>query len=422
MKTVKSYLNSVSLIALFFISGCSEEYITPQNTNSVKITVSGIATNYANQAVPNVRVKIGNDSVLSSSNGNFTFTNVTPPYDLQITEDVMFISRYYSGLTAENLRIPDIGYIDDSLGCQINISFPAEILTSGVSGKMIFTDGEYVNAYDLLNQNLPLKVWLTDKSPVTGRIIVITYKKDALGKIVSYENFGQSTPMEVINGGKYNYNFSADELSLNPGEETVSGSIILQPGYSAFRNFYITFSDKLTPNFQVRTQFEFIVENNFSLKIPTGLPVQFSSMIGCSSYIGQQQQTFTDLFKLPPMQTGIVLETKSEPQLLTPEDNAVNIDTSSLFSFTPGAGTGIYRILLLISSYEVLVVYTPSNSFYLSDFKGLFKDGLPANTIIAWAVEKIGFANSINEYFTTFTDRPEYFKNYSALKRFTTAN
>ena len=70
---------------------------------------------------------------------------------------------------------------------------------------------------------------------------------------------------------------------------------------------------------------------------------------------------------------------------------------------------------------KVYTVYSGSNSFYIYELKGIFPEGLPANTEFKWWVEKIGTNSSVNDYLTTYNSRPENFRTNSLQSIFTTA-
>ena len=416
-KKIISVILPVFAIYIFF-SGCSDDQNVVSTTS--EITVSGTVINLVNQSVPNVKVEIEGQSVMTSSDGVFSVSNVSKPYNLVVNDDLHNSSKLFYGLSSARVKIPGVESIDDSLQCEIAYTIPPEIFTSGVTGKIIFTDGKYVNTYDNLSPGFLLRVWLQDYSPVTGNLIVITYKKDGSGNIVSYENFGMSAPIQVSNGGVYSYNFSLAELSLNPGEKTLSGTINVQPGFTGEYNFYsLTFSDKRTPGYAALLMFESIEGNSFNIVTPTGLPIQFTNLLYTNYYGGQINNS--EVFKLPEGTSGISLDVKEQPELLTPEDNATDVSGSTLFSFTEGTGSGIYKVSLIDQTQNKnYVIYISSNSFHLNEFNDLFSNGIP-NSGFKWSVEKTGFANSVNDYVTTYTDRPEYFRNNSTERSFTTA-
>ena len=422
MKYTKIFIPVLPALILFLFSysGCSDDPVNTIVTYQSPITVSGKVLNIVNQASPNVMVQIGEQSVTTASDGSFSLNNIRMGYNLRLIDNTGINTKYFYGLTAGRLRLQGTQTINDSLQCEISVSFPPEILSPGVTGKIIFTDFNYVNAYGFLSQDLPMNVWLPDNSPVTGKIILITYKTDASGKIISYENFGQSAPLQVMNGGKYSYNFSAAEVALNPGEVSLSGTINKQTGFNeGITNYFLTFSNKKTPNYSVLLAFENISGNNFNIITPSNLPLEFSNMI--FSYSTDGMVNNSELFKLPAGPSGISLDTKSAPELLTPEDNAVYVTSSTLFSFTAGTGSGIYQVNLYdLTLQKNYAIYISSNSFSLNDFSDLFPNGI-SNSVFKWSVEKIGYSNSLNEFAAIYSDRPDYFRTNTIERNFTTA-
>lgn len=411
-----------SLIFIFTFNSCNDDSNQPTNSATGKITVSGKVTNVVNQAASNIKVIIsGKDSAVTSADGSFSISEITAPYNLQIIDVAANVIKYYHGVTESQIRIPGVGIVNGSIVCEITVTYPPEIFTPNIDGKVMFTDGNYVNSYESFSQGLPFTVWLPDNSPVTGKLILITYKKDGSGKIISYENFGQSASIQVSNGGNYTYNFSPDEVSLNPGENILSGSINLQPGYDSDDNFfYLTFSNKRTPNYSIPLRFETISSNVFNILVPTNLPLQYSSMLGCYSFNGQLSNT--EIFKLPPGPSGINLDTKTPPELLTPENNAIDVNLNTEFTFTSGTGTGIYLINLHNETLNKrYTIYTSSNRFRLSEFSDLFTEGI-SGSLFSWSVEKTGFDTSVNEFLTRATDRPDYYTNHTAQRNFTVSN
>lgn len=416
---MKSNKFVVSAMFIFFtaivLQSCSDDS-APVNSSTINVT--GKLTGSFAQFIPGKQVKIDNQTSITSSDGSFSFSNVTAPYNVIITDST---SDYlFTNISSGDIRIPDYTIFDNVQTATITITYPPEIIQPGLHIKAMYTDGNYINSY---GDYSPVSVNLPDNSPVTGKLYVMTYKKNSKGKIISYENFGISAPFEISAGQAKTYNFTLEELSFNPEEGNVNVRFSPPANYISSNQYLtFTFSKKRTRNYSIPIQFESFIENEFTMKIPANLPVEYTTIIGNYVYDNSNSvRNNIESFVIPSNTSSVTLINKIPPLLLTPADNATGVTSTTQFTYSQESGNGVYVIRLQnMSTVKVYTLITESTSFTLSDFAELNLGNI-SSTQFSWNIEKIGNANSVNEYLTIYTNSQNTFRANSESRRFTSA-
>lgn len=247
--------------------------------------------------------------------------------------------------------------------------------------------------------------------------------KEFKGKIISYENFGISAPFEISAGQAKTYNFTLEELSFNPEEGNVNVRFSPPANYISSNQYLtFTFSKKRTRNYSIPIQFESFIENEFTMKIPANLPVEYTTIIGNYVYDNSNSvRNNIESFVIPSNTSSVTLINKIPPLLLTPADNATGVTSTTQFTYSQESGNGVYVIRLQnMSTVKVYTLITESTSFTLSDFAELNLGNI-SSTQFSWNIEKIGNANSVNEYLTIYTNSQNTFRANSESRRFTSA-
>lgn len=170
---MKSNKFVVSAMFIFFtaivLQSCSDDS-APVNSSTINVT--GKLTGSFAQFIPGKQVKIDNQTSITSSDGSFSFSNVTAPYNVIITDST---SDYlFTNISSGDIRIPDYTIFDNVQTATITITYPPEIIQPGLHIKAMYTDGNYINSY---GDYSPVSVNLPDNSPVTGKLYVMTYKR-----------------------------------------------------------------------------------------------------------------------------------------------------------------------------------------------------------------------------------------------------
>lgn len=388
---------------------------------STKIDITGKISGLLNIPVSNAIIKIGDKTTLTSSNGDFFLQDVTTPYDLRIMDSTLNNKEkfIFKGLSRTNLnfRLPYIPKEYNSTN--LYISFPPEVFTSG--GKAIFTDGNQISFYGNIedSNSTCISTYIGNNLSITGKVILIFYTKDNFNNIVSYDRYGEKDNVTINSGITKNVDFTLNDLQLNPEESTVSGSFSGLPGYDNYKFFHLTFGKKYSSGFSLNLSFSEIAGENFSLVIPTNLPSDFTPLI----YINKisSNGNIAQQFVLPKSGTGIILNVPQLPALINPPDNAVNVDTTTLFEWTTGSENGIYCIYVSDPSntYEEYRIYTNSTSTTLADLSRLDLVYF-SNRTFFWSCTKYGNVNSLDELLDPARNNLAYFNVSTSSRTFKT--
>lgn len=412
----KMYFRIVlSTIILFSVSLI---YFSCDTITNTTLNVTGKIYSYNHSPVSNIKVIIRDQFVITSEDGGFTFNNVAFPYDLIVMDSLSRDVTFYKGLSTDNVSLPYSFNGSNSQFAFITVTIPEKILQSNVIGKVIFTDGNFVNTYANIGLNNPeIRIDSYIDKRVTGKLIVLTYKTDGSDKILSYENYGESPDIQIQPGGQYNYQFDSLGLALNPGEQNVSGSLQIPPGSKpSYSDFSLSFTNKLSRHSRLR--FSTIGLYDFNFLIPTGLPRQFNTIVANNTNGENAGFMIEDFIINPDLSNN--LQVKIAPSIISPENHIKNVSNNTQFSFTNGTGDGIYIIELHNTSRQFYyTIVTSDLNFTLEDLEHL-GFGRINNNYFYWHVQKTGHANSMDDYVTNFFNSAGYFNTISETRFFST--
>ena len=383
-------------------------------------TVTGKVIDLNNSAQADLKVTIADQSVVSSGDGSFSLNNITFPYDVTVLNERNRTAILYKGLSKSNISLKlnyeGTGYDFSTL----IVRLPENIINQDTYGKLIFTDGNFINGYGSIfpdEQQSIITIYIN--RTVTGKLILLTYRK-LNGEIVSYENYGEIPEVQINPGSDYNFQFDSLDIMLDPGEQKVTGNLNLPEGLHSTRtSFYLSFSSKKISNRFV--EFTEISSDQPGYIIPTGLPAQYLAMtvnhsIGNS---GAGMGSSYEEFITDPV-GGNEFDVKTFPILITPEDKSVNINNNTQFSFSDRSGSGVYVIYLLDRSREVnYEIVTSERNFTLEGLESLGLGSINNNNFF-WLIQKTG-TGSMDDYVTNFSDNPGYILLYSEGRTFSTA-
>ncbi|MEP7146090.1 MAG: hypothetical protein ABI792_03675, partial [bacterium] len=274
----KIILSAIILsILLIFFYGCSD---TLTSTSGVTGKVFG----YDNFPVPNLRLSIRDKVTHTSNDGSFAFDNIAYPYDIILLDSSFDRSAtIYKNISTDKLNLSVSVSGSKSIYSNIIIHLPKNIDFKTVRGKAIFTNEQNVNEYMFLNgYSNHLTVRLPDLNPITGKLFVLIYKRDKDYKITSYENYGESAQLNLIPENTIEYTFDSLSLSLNPGEQLITGAYNVPSGSSdIYSSYYITFGNNFQNYEGILSSFE---GREFSFIVPKGIPRAFKTFISNSAF------------------------------------------------------------------------------------------------------------------------------------------
>jgi hypothetical protein len=409
-------LFSIVLVFSVIISSCSNSGTEPEST---KINISGKVSAQLNIPVSNAIVKVNDKVTTTSINGDFSLNDITTPYDLKIIDTTNKRGFIFKGLSRStfNIILPYLPQTQN--GTDVIISYPSGIFTSG--GKAIFTDGNQMSYYKNLDSNSTyLTTYPGNSTSITGKIILIFYTKDNSGNIISYDRYGEKDGITINAGVTKNVDFSLNDLQLNPGEVTVSGSFSGLQGFSTNKYFYLNFGKRHNSNFLNYMWFIEFQEDIFNIVLPTNLPSDYTPLIFVIGQGTYPNGSIWEQFTLPKSGTGINLSLHDWPTLINPSNNATNIDSTTLFEWTTGTGNGIYSIDITdpVSKVEYRI-YTNIASTTLSDLYSLGLGNI-SNRTFEWYCEKSGSVSSLDEYLDPERNNLGYFKATTTSRSFNT--
>lgn len=392
--SIKNILKlSIFLFAVIIIaSGCgSDSTVTPPVTNG---TVNGKVVDVIGNPISGVTVVIGSTNSVTGTDGSFSIANVTTPYNVKLILAIGSKGIQYDGITTLTPQLYGLGLTPSPSTAILTVNIPP--LGANQRATVIYTDGALVNAATTVSVMPPsptLNITWQTTAPVTGKVIVLLYTVDGTGKVTSYDKYGEKTNFVINNGGNVNTTFNALDLNVTPGSATVSGTATVPAGFlPAQTGLLLKFSSQGSPLLGVHIGAN-ALGGSFSFLVPTNLTSTFT--------IGLQSSATTaagDLsLKLIPGTVGssntISLETPST--LGTPVNAAVNVDTTTNFTYSTGTGTGVY-VLQVSGASQTFYRFTNSTSITIPSFSA-FGLSLAPGAPFTWQIIKIGSMATVND-------------------------
>ena len=414
----RNVINYTIFILFICLIGCNNDSgLTPETKQSV----NGKVYNHLREAIPNINVKIGEQSILTSSDGSFLLNNISVPYDLILLDSLHKYGYYFENLTLPNPELNILNTTFNSHKCFLNVSIPQSVPVS--SGKLIFTDTMGINEYmDITSHNSTFNINLMDNKPVTGKLIVLLYSVDQNGHIISYDNFGYKDNITVSDGGNYNINFLSGELTLKPGISNINGTTSFVY-HNAGRYFYLNFGKKTYHTFSGDMEFEGFFDARFDFNVPTNLPLKYTTIFYMSGIIDTFgfSGTYSRDFVIPNGGSGYVITIEDPPVLNYPIDRAIGIDENTNFNFYSNLYNASFGIMVSDSvTHYVYYYYTSQLSFNLKWLKKIHNIDLSDKSFL-WQVESVTLPfTNLDVYLNPDIYSLNKFEGYSAVFHFKT--
>ncbi len=407
----KMYLalqNALFMLSAVILFSCQSDYSTAPDK---KITVTGTVKTFLQFNVPNITVKIGDKSAITNSEGKFVISDVTTPYDIYFSDSSVSGSTINrNGFIYKNLAIGNplliYGSNSNTLTGNINVIFSNGI-AANKKAATFFSNYSDINAHGM---NLPsqdsiseMSVFLHENKPVKGRLIALIYTVNSSQEIVSYDNFGFKDEIEISPGGNNNIIFTPDELTYNPQEAEISGSISgnLPPNaYLELTHFYLSFSGISPVTFLNRMALCFFENSSFSVKVPANLPILYYTLIGTRIVDGTNFLGSGNFLVPNYNQTGLQLNLLQQAELISPPDNSTNFNPKNALQWSQPQNGKVFTLNIVnISGNETIsyYIYTSDLNFTLDEISK-FNFQSPYGKTFSWSVDAIGGYSSINDY------------------------
>lgn len=405
------------IFSVIILQSCSDEITSPANNH-----ISGQILNNAGNPVPGLKVKAGGKSVMTNEYGVYFINNVSLPYDLLIIDEESKSQELIKDISVPIIKVPDfLSLYNPDYKTYINVHIPAVLLPPGKKGKLIFTNGAELNSSeDITGENTSLEVKLNENTIYTGKLIVLIYSVDNSGKVLSYDNYADTGDIQLSYLKEPSFNFDEEDLNFNPDERNISGNIDIPSGYkSSLQYFYLNFGSTNStfniPDFK----FSDINGNDFNIVVPAGLPSDFSVLI--NNYISDvpNSKYSLEIIKLPDNTNTVNLQAKLPADLISPQNDATEINANSVISHSAGEGSGVFVTRFFGNGYIYSVVST-EESFLFSELNKFEISNLN-NQYIFWTVQKYGDVSDINSYLTSYPLNSDMYLSKSEQWMFKTA-
>ena len=403
--------------SFFFLQSCSDDSMSPSNSS-----VNGKVLGSANNPLPNLKIKIGNQSTVTGTNGDFSLSNISMPYDLLIIDEQSKSQALIKSVNIQNITVPEfLSFKNPDFTSYLNVNIPSEFLQAGKKGKIIFTNGVDINSSkDIVSESTDLEIKMSEFKRLNGKLIILIYKTDNAGNIISYENYCEINEIEIFPNRISYYNIDSTQLSFNPGERSVSGKINIPPGYtSGDQYFYLNFASKNSSFNNDECKFSAIDGNDFNIIVPVDLPSEFSVLIHNYIHSGSGNKYCLETFIVPDNSGTVEFQSRRPADLNSPAENETNVNSNTEISYTSGDGNGVFVTRFFKDSYICSVV-TTSGSFSFSELNK-FEIGDMKNSYFVWSVQKYGEVSGLNEYLTSYPLSPDRFLSKAEQRIFRTA-
>ena len=322
-------------------TGLSDTATLTLDVQPSMITVTGKVIDVFGQPQTGLAVKIGTSTTNTDTNGNFTISNVTPPYDAIVIHTFSTAGYVFEGLirndpTLQLFAIPFTAEVSATIetgslsGSAVGFPNPANHRAyvgfgsdEGFSNPSTFLPGEGP-AFG------PITVNWAGSPTTTGALHALQLEVDASSLPIDYTGYGM-TPLSLSNGGTFNSPATDIALSNGVSDSNLTGTANLPTGYtmkliSLYADFGTNQSLPLLFDNLPNTTFTYTTPNLPSANITTVVQANDPSGLGFSGAF---------ITGSAPNESAISLSIPQIPELILPVDNATDVDTTTPFSWQP---------------------------------------------------------------------------------------
>lgn len=398
---------------LFFIWGCDDAgIVSPSDIRGILLNERGIP-------VQNARVMAGGSETVSQADGSFVLTVNQSRYDIMVFKqgqpDIGYLYKDIS------LREPIVTLFESEgsyYSSELTVTIPA---MSGLERAIvIFTNFISIQEHAFITQpgvSVQMNVPWAGIDRISGKVIVIVFKL-AGGSVVSYERYGEKD-VTLINNSPQNIGFSSQDLSFNPEEANVGGSLSVPPGSTSPRadlifNFV---SGSLILPFTAGSPIGYVDGVHFNFVVPQNLPSNLRLVVGGSASGDKLQEFSTKTLVTEIWSSNNFITLENFPELLEPVNNAINVNINTNFRADGIRGVKVFRF---DGNDRLFYVITNQNQTTIPDFSN-FGLTIGYNHEYEWSLFSYGEAD-VNEFVKTgFTANPLLvFFTVSSRRNFTT--
>ncbi|HLT24749.1 MAG TPA: hypothetical protein VK004_06455 [Ignavibacteria bacterium] len=347
------YLILISALSLTLASCEDYNMILPGEVITVSGTI-GVDIGY----IDNATVEINGNDVITNGKGEFSFNEVSTPYDLKIITENKKHALIYKGLSSGKLELNiapggiDFGSTSVAvynLNVPLSDSVTRKILVGFIPDDPDLELAIFPNIF--ISNDIQLLIKPNYGTQFTGTLVLMYYTISGT-EIVSYDRFYEKHNITLNMGGNpVNDTISILDPYIDPPETTISGFVNNYYGAPSntriklgFKNNYSGYYDFIYNSNQ---------NNNFSFTVPSGLPDYLKFTIGSSYIMNSVGNTFTFTKLLPGSGDNQIYLNPITSIVEPTEMTSVNLYGMrvSINDFEPGNGI-----------YETIIYYENANN------------------------------------------------------------
>ena len=419
---ILSVILALQIIVAAFYS-CDDAGVAPNEpVDPLAITVNGKVLDNSGVPVNGAKVSIGTQMDTTDINGFFTLENISKPYDIKVLISNENYGYFFQGLSTGSPQLSTGPYTKIQFSCNLTTEIPA--LTGNERAFVIYTDRNEVQQSAIIiqpNQSVPMNISWRGTPSLSGKLIVFIVNF-LNGEVQSYEKYGERT-VSLSNGGNPTQTFQESDLTLNPDDSTISGTLSVPGGYTQPQiNFQINYKQgkALIFPFSSGTTLSTKDSLSYTFIVPTGLPTLFRYILSGNAS-GSNTFEFTSKSRVTTAgSSNNTVNLEAFSTLLNPPNNQFNVNLSTSFDVNSGSGSGV-----LVYTFEgtdrTFQVITTQSTATLPDLTSLGIN-IGANHNYDWSVAKYGSLTSINQFTeaSLFNNSSIFYFTSSAERHFTT--
>lgn len=414
MKVKSVLIISSLLLFVILFNSCEDSTVNVSGT----ATVSGTVRGFMNFPLDNAKITIKDKSVYTSADGKFSISNVSMPCDIYVKDSARKYEIIYKNVSADNFVINLPVFINQNLMVDYNLIVHYPTLPPEQKGKLLFMDDEKdISGFgEIPGSNVNFQAM--PNQSFKGKVFLITYTKDVNQHINDYKFFATKSDVTITSGTPIEITFSQTDL-INVEEDNLS--FVLNPpqgSASVYSAYIINFFNRKMSGYVQYVAVETYTTNNVPLLMPKNLPVEFTPAFFMSS--AGTNGIVNQMTVLPRTGTNVQINMASSPSVLTPEDNAMNVDLNTIFSFQKQSTSNVLIYSIRDSVNGISYNYcTSENNITLSMLSPMLTSLTP-NRKYNYSIDQVGVGSkNVSEYLLDGR-AVQYNEAYSNLRRFTT--
>jgi len=363
------------------------------------ITVQGRIIDYWRHVVPNVPVTIGATTVNTDANGQFTISDVAPPYDVAFTIATIANNSpasygwLYKGLTRVDPTLEVWDAFPNRSGNELTVqvagidfgNYPNNQLTIVAHGG---SDGAFSTDVSAANSLKPSTWYGPTSTTMTGHALTWLRASSSFSALpTSYLGYDtQSVSLAHMGNSSVSYDLTPQTIPSG----TIAGAVTPAASGGARENgLYVRFSSHAN----IRVVLDSSQPTAFSYLVPT-LAGGNITLAATQGYWSTPPYAVVHRDDLSAGQTGIALAVPTESSLVSPSTGATSVDASTLFEWSGSAKVFVWSLVSDTDYKSIFVVTTEQRGTIPALPSG---PTLPANGACSWYVETNGSFQSVDE-------------------------